>query len=186
MSLFGRKYNSSSDEELLALFKEGKESAVLDQFYRRYAHLIMGTALKYLRQISDAEDIVMHVFEHLPEKLRKHDIQNFKAWLHMVTKNQCLMELRKTKREIPDELNNIGEDQGSYDPLIDEQIKLTIDAIETLNEPQLSCVRLFYLEKKSYNEISELLSLDLKTVKSAIQNGKRNIKLQLIHRDEFK
>lgn len=186
MALFGRKYATASDEELLIIFKEGKESVVMDQLYRRYAHLIMGTALKYLRQISDAEDIVMLVFEQLPEKLRRHDIQNFKAWLHMVTKNQCLMELRKTKREIPDELNNISEGSDVYDTLIDEQIKLTIETIDTLKEPQQSCIRLFYLDKKSYVEISDLLSLDLKTVKSAIQNGKRNIKLQLIHRDEFK
>jgi RNA polymerase sigma-70 factor (ECF subfamily) len=45
---------------------------------------------------------------------------------------------------------------------------------------------LFYLENKSYQEVSDLLKLDMNQVKSAIQNGKRNLKLILIQNDEFK
>ena len=43
-----------------------------------------------------------------------------------------------------------------------------------------------YLEEKSYQQISAELNLSLMQVKSAIQNGKRNIKLQLEKQDEFK
>ena len=35
-------------------------------------------------------------------------------------------------------------------------------------------------------EITSLLKLDIKKVKSAIQNGKRNLKLTLEKRNEFK
>ena len=45
---------------------------------------------------------------------------------------------------------------------------------------------LFYLEEKSYQEISIELNISIMKVKSAIQNGKRNIKLQLEEKDEFK
>ncbi len=186
MGLFRSKYSRLTDEELLQLFKDGQEKKVLEVFYVRYAHLIMGTALKFTNQISDAEDIVMQVFENLPNKIRKHEISNFKPWLHMVTKNQCLMELRKKKIEVPLELTERAQEEEYYDNSIDTQIALALDAIELLKEPQKSCIRLFFLEKLSYVEISGKLALDLKTVKSAIQNGKRNIKLQLIHRDEFK
>ena len=41
------------------------------------------------------------------------------------------------------------------------------------------CVRLFYLEDKSYREVAEATGFDLGKVKSAIQNGKRNLKLYL-------
>lgn len=186
MKLFKRKYENYSDEELLTLFSKGQESLALEQFYLRYAHLIMGTAIKYTNQLADAEDIVMSVFENLPSKLRKHEISNFKPWLHMVTKNECLMQLRKTKKEIPGELSQEADSGDEYNQLTDQQIALLIDAIQDLKEPQKSCVELFYLQRKSYVEVAEALKLDLKTVKSAIQNGKRNIKNQLIHQDEFK
>src|SRR5690606_18918582 len=105
---------------------------------------------------------------------------------HMVTKNECLMQLRRTKKEIPDELSREANSDDAYDSLTDQQIALLIEAIKDLKEPQKSCVGLFYLQRKSYIEVAEALKLDLKTVKSAIQNGKRNIKNQLIHQDEFK
>jgi RNA polymerase sigma-70 factor (ECF subfamily) len=57
------------------------------------------------------------------------------------------------------------------------QIDLLEKALSTLKEEQFQCVQLFYLENLSYNQISDQLKLPLKTVKSAIQNGKRNLKI---------
>ncbi len=51
------------------------------------------------------------------------------------------------------------------------------ECIERLKAEQKTCVRLFYLEKKTYVEIVEATNFDLKKVKSYIQNGKRNLKL---------
>lgn len=59
-------------------------------------------------------------------------------------------------------------------------------AIEELKEEQRACIKLFYIERKSYHEISRLLKKDVKKVKSAIQNGKRNLKIKLEGRNEFK
>ncbi|MNL72987.1 hypothetical protein D3C87_1983880 [compost metagenome] len=39
------------------------------------------------------------------------------------------------------------------------------------------CVELFYLHKKSYQEIADSTDYTLKEVKSNIQNGKRNLKI---------
>jgi RNA polymerase sigma-70 factor (ECF subfamily) len=45
-------------------------------------------------------------------------------------------------------------------------------------------VKLFYLEKKSYQEISTLLKYDLNKVKSFIQNGKRNLLIKMKQENE--
>ena len=58
--------------------------------------------------------------------------------------------------------------------------------IDELKEEQQTCIKLFYLEGKSYTEITEMLKLDIKKVKSAIQNGKRNLKIKLEGKNEFK
>ena len=50
-------------------------------------------------------------------------------------------------------------------------------ALEQLSEEQKQCVNLFYLQKRSYAEISSATGFTLKQVKSYIQNGKRNLKM---------
>ena len=143
--------------------------------------------MKYLKNKFDAEDLAMHLFEKLPGKLLSHNISNFKSWLYMVTKNECLMILRK-KGNLTSSLTRELEDTDDVDLKIEkeEQLEMLEDAIEDLKEEQKECIKLFYIESKSYQEITEMLRLDIKKVKSAIQNGKRNLKLNLEGRNEFK
>jgi RNA polymerase sigma-70 factor (ECF subfamily) len=74
---------------------------------------------------------------------------------------------------------------GSPDPLEEryqqekkeQMLQLVEQGLEQLQDPQKICVRLFYLEKNSYQQIAERTGQSLMQVKSAIQNGKRNIKI---------
>jgi RNA polymerase sigma-70 factor (ECF subfamily) len=50
-------------------------------------------------------------------------------------------------------------------------------ALNKLNPDQKVCVKLFYLQKKSYSEVAEITGFTLMQVKSYLQNGKRNLKL---------
>lgn len=188
--MFNRKrhnYSSFSDEELLIRYKEKPNNDVLGEYYLRYGHLAFGVALKYLKNTSDAEDITMSVFETLPKKLINHSIHNFKSWLYSVVKNECLMCLRKKEFAAPaivKELEQTNELESVQ--LLEGQLELLELSIGELNEEQQTCIRLFYLEKKSYQEISNLIQLEIKKVKSAIQNGKRNLKIKLEGHHEFK
>jgi RNA polymerase sigma-70 factor (ECF subfamily) len=89
------KYKTLSDEALLRSYKEKPSLEIIGEYYQRYGHLVMGTSMKYLKNKFDAEDLVMHLFEKLPSKLHDNNINRFKPWLYMVTKNECLMLLRK-------------------------------------------------------------------------------------------
>ena len=187
--LLGKRntYRSYSDEQLLATYKQKQSSKIIGELYERYGHLVFGTAMKYTKSKFDAEDITMVIFEKLPKKLLSHDIQSFKSWLYMVSKNECLMFLRK-KGNITLELTRELESEDTLAQKEDQEIRMNLleEAIETLKEEQKKCIQLFYLERKSYQEITELLLMDLKKVKSAIQNGKRNLKMKLEGRNEFK
>ena len=54
--------------------------------------LVYGVCLKYLNDSEKAKDAVMHIFEELIDKLKKHEVENFRGWLHMLAKNYCLMQ----------------------------------------------------------------------------------------------
>lgn len=180
-------YHQLADEELVSLYKDKAATEIVGELYKRYGHLVMGTCMKYLKNQADAEDMTMNIFEKLPNKLQHHSIERFKSWLYMVTKNECLMLLRKrghASAEITKELE--AQDELHLVQAKEIQLELLEDAILELKEEQRKCIELFYIESKSYQEITTLLKLDIKKVKSAIQNGKRNLKLILEKRNEFK
>lgn len=61
----------------------------------------------------------------------------------------------------------------------DHAIEMMAKALEALSAEQQQCVTLFYLQKRSYHEISEATGFTMMQVKSYIQNGKRNLRLMI-------
>ena len=183
-----KKYKLKTDEELVTLYKLERSSTCIAIIYERYGHLVMGTCMKYLKNEVESQDITMQIFEELHSKLLKHEINYFKSWLYMVTKNECFMFLRKSKSQNTTDFSESYDVEQTIEDVQakEKSLELLENAIEDLKPEQKRCVKLFYLEEKSYQQISAELNLSLMQVKSAIQNGKRNIKLQLEKQDEFK
>ena len=183
-----KKYKLKTDEELVTLYKLERSSTCIAVIYERYGHLVMGTCMKYLKNEVESQDITMQIFEELHPKLLKHEINYFKSWLYMVTKNECFMFLRKSKSQNTTDFSESYDVEQTIEDVQSKEksLELLENAIEDLKPEQKRCVKLFYLEEKSYQQISAELNISLMQVKSAIQNGKRNIKLQLEQQDEFK
>ncbi len=186
---FRKQKKEKSDGELLADYQNSRDMEILGELYQRYMHLVYGVCLKYFGEREKSKDAVIQIFEKLVTEVEKHEISNFKSWLFVVSKNHCLMELRKTKPGktmlISDEreMAVFMEKEPELHPIDKEpeeiNEKALNDCIERLKEEQKQCVRLFYFENKSYREIGSVLNLEEKKVKSFIQNGKRNLKICL-------
>ncbi len=171
-----------TDNELLATYKQKGDVAVLGDLYQRYMDLVYGVCLKYYKEPEMAKDAVMQIFEELVEKLKKHEVENFRGWLHQVAKNHCLMQLRKTQKvktvEFNTELMQSGENMH-LDSVLEkeENFKKLSGCLQTLTGEQETAIRLFYLDGKSYNEIVTISGIEWNAVRSLIQNGRRNLKL---------
>ncbi len=171
-----------TDNELLATYKQKGDVAVLGDLYQRYMDLVYGVCLKYYKEPEMAKDAVMQIFEELVEKLKKHEVENFRGWLHQVAKNHCLMQLRKTQKvktvAFDTELMQSGENMH-LDSVLEkeENFKKLSGCLQTLTGEQETAIRLFYLDGKSYNEIVTISGIEWNTVRSLIQNGRRNLKL---------
>lgn len=70
------------------------------------------------------------------------------------------------------------EDDDDY-KIIEEHLMHLNVALNTIHPKQKECVELFYLSKKSYNEIASSTGYSMNEVKSYIQNGKRNLRIYL-------
>ena len=182
--LFNRQHTSNlSDLELVSEYQKSHHTKYVGELFNRYAHLVLGVCLKYLKDSDESQDAVMQIFEKLIADLKKQNIQNFKSWLHVVSKNYCLMQLRKKKRvssgEAFENAERTLESTNELDEvkIKDAQLNQLEEAIEQLKPEQRNCIKLFYIEKKCYQEVSLNTGFSEKQVKSYIQNGKRNLKL---------
>jgi RNA polymerase sigma-70 factor (ECF subfamily) len=173
----------SSDKELLAAFKQTGDINYLSTLYQRYMDLVFGVCLKYFKDAERCKDAVMDIFDELNTKLRVHEVENFKGWLHVLTRNHCLMQLRSPRNMKTVEFNAsfMYSEQNTHlngEALEkEENFKKLEQCMATLPDEQKQCVMLFYLENKCYNEIAEITGYDWNKVRSYIQNGKRNLKI---------
>jgi len=179
-----------TDGELIKAFKTNSGSTSLDELFNRYSHLVFGVCMKYLKSEEESKDAVMQIFENLIDTLKKQEVEHFSSWIYTVSKNHCLMALRKSKstetvkadyfEKIHREIMEIQEAFHQHSKTdLNEKMPHLQGAIENLNEEQRKCIELLYLHDKSYQEVSSLTGFTLKQVKSYIQNGKRNLRIYL-------
>jgi RNA polymerase sigma-70 factor (ECF subfamily) len=177
------KYQHLSDQELLGQFYASHDNEWLGIILQRYTLLLLGVSMKYLKNEEEAKDSVQQIFLKVIQELQKYKVEYFKSWLYMVAKNHCLMKLRDRQGKITTEINDRlavkPGDETDIQALIDTDHNLDLmeESLKELNPEQQQCVTLFYLQKKSYQEVSAETGYTLLQVKSYIQNGKRNLKL---------
>jgi len=180
MFLRSKTIGTLSDEDLVTRLKSGQRSS-LAALWDRYAHLLFGVCMKYLKDTERSKDLVIEQFEELPALLMKHEVKTFRLWIHTVMRNRCLMALRRIDAEVrvdeaqlhePEELND--------DTVLHEATLQRLEAaIEELKDGQRECIRFFYLERNSYHQVAERTGLDVEQVRSHLQNGRRNLRLML-------
>ncbi|MBL3656879.1 RNA polymerase sigma factor [Fulvivirga sediminis] len=173
------------DESLIRAYQNSGDMQVVGVLFKKYMHLVYGVCLKYFKNKEESQDAVMQIFEKLTDKLQTQEVDNFKSWLYVLSKNHCLMQLRSVKYKNQQVTKDIDSTHVESDllmhhndePLLEEDLQELEKCIEELQNEQKRCIELFYLENRSYKEVEEATNYDLKKVKSYIQNGKRNLKI---------
>lgn len=140
------------DQEWITEYKTSGDLAALARLYEPYVPLVYGVALKYFKDEERSKDAVMQIFEELISKIKQHNIHHFKSWLYTLSRNHCLMEIRKEKS------NPIIFDESfmDFEPFMHlsekEQTETKLIAmeacLETLNIEQRQSITLFYLQEK--------------------------------------
>lgn len=175
-------HKNISDQELLERFYADRDNQWLGILLERYTLLLLGVCMKYLKNEELARDSVQQIFLKAITELQKYRVEYFKSWVYMVAKNHCLMQLRdkpgKNTVEVKDSIAAEAEDTDKESLLLNEKTyEYMGEALKELNADQQLCVTLFYMEKKSYQQIAEQTGYSMMQVKSHIQNGKRNMRI---------
>lgn len=193
MFSLGKKDNSGFDDAtLLAKYRQTGELVFIGDLYKRYAKQVLSACTFYFNDKDEAKDHVMQIFDKLIIELKNKEVENFKGWLSFVVRNYCISVIRKQKTE-KKRLNDYYEHEHT---LYSEEIELKLETIKDaeldevflkeslkeLKENQRKCIELFYLQGKSYQQIEMITGYSNLEVKSYIQNGKRNLKLLIIEK----
>ena len=173
-----------TDQELLDHFYSSRDNDWLGILLPRYTLLLLGVCMKYLKNEEEARDCVQQIFVKVIMELGNYRVDYFKSWIYTIARNHCLMKLRDrhgNSAELSDTmLAAWDEDPGKSSHREKEQwLEWMSESLEELGQEQKLCVILFYLEKRSYQDIALNTGYSLMQVKSYIQNGKRNLRLMM-------
>ena len=171
-----------TDQELLERYYDSRENDWLGILLQRYTLLLLGVCMKYLKEEEEARDCVQQIFVKVITELGKYRVVYFKSWIYTIARNHCLMKLRDQHghpAELSDAMLAAWDDEpGSNKHWEKEQwLEWMGQSLAALGKEQKLCVILFYLQKRSYQDIATATGFTLMQVKSHIQNGKRNLKL---------
>ncbi len=166
---------------LLERFKVTGDLEAFDQLMRAHEKQVLGTALRLLGNLEDAQDAAQEVFLRLYKSLnRLPDIQEIKPWLYRVTVNVCNDMHRARRRRAWEPLS--GPDPVSLQPdpelawAHQERGRLVEIALKTLPEKERAAVVLRDLQGLSTREVAEILGSSEVTVRSQISVARGKLK----------
>ena len=172
--------DQETDEQLLNLYATSGDDKHLSTLYIRYIEMIYGVCLKYFGNSAEAKDAASEVYLLLLRRAKGKEIDNWKPWLYTVVKNYCLEQLRSKTNKKPKQMDAYRVySEDVFHPTTDskdEEVRKLETCIAGLEEDQKACIRMFYLEKRSYQDLSDKLQLSWGQVRSRTQNGRRNLK----------
>lgn len=164
-----------------------------------YESKVYALAFRMCGNHSDAADLAQEAFIRVYSALSSFRGEAaFSTWLYRIVTNVCLDELRRRSRTMLEfyagsgeealrhRMVYYGEEQGPEEAYERKEIRLTIEeAIQALPEEQRMVIILRDVEGYSYQEVAEMLSLSLGTVKSRLNRARENLKELLARRELF-
>jgi len=167
---------SNSDEEIIALYKDG-DSEVFKCLIDKYSPPLYNFTAR-LTDEHNAPDIVQDTFIKAWKKIRAFDPSkaSFKTWIFAIARNTAIDFLRKKKSL---NFSELEEDGGSFSEQIPDENLIPAEALQKLEDSQLlnklleklplqykTVLVLHYQEDMTFDEIGEILDKPPNTVKS--------------------
>ena len=150
------------------------ELSSFDSIYLQHKDMVFRTAVAMLSDDVEAEDLMQTIFIKVHNsKMEFKDEIHFKRWLHRITVNLCIDELRKHRNILRlDRMREKGIEPITESSKAKIEIKEELQqALACLDLKQRSVIILKYLHGLTYEEIAKTLGIPLGTVKSRLNTA---------------
>jgi len=162
------------DHRLITASLRGNRRA-FEEIVERYYRVIYRTAKRITGDAATAEDVTQDVFLAAYEKLGTFDFRHrFFSWLYRMAVNQSLNKLRGRERIVEfDEEGIEGNGQAPDSTYDSERIGTIVDgALGRLSVDSRTVIVLYHYQELSYDEISYILDIPVKKVKSRLYEAR--------------
>jgi RNA polymerase sigma-70 factor (ECF subfamily) len=159
----------------------GRHARAFDLIVPEYRDRVFRLAFSILKDRAAAEDAAQETLVRVWKALPGFDGRaQLGTWIYAITRNTCLMELRRRRPTVSFDDPDSHEAQlaaasiatgPAGDPERDNLLRL----VAALPANQQQAVRLFYLEEKSYDAVAEALEMPLGTVKNLLFRARRKL-----------
>jgi RNA polymerase sigma-70 factor (ECF subfamily) len=171
--------NDDLDRALVRRFLDG-ERAAGDELVNRYQSSVFNVALRMLGNVQDAEDVTQTTFGNAFAALDSYDPRyRFFSWIYRMTVNESLNTLKRRR--------NVVSLDGSFDVpahAISQSASEAEDrvgrALLELKPDDRAVVVLKHFVSFSYEEISDVLEVPVKTVKSRLFTARERMRQSLL------
>lgn len=168
---------------------EGRHARAFDLIVPRYGDRVFRLAWSILKDRAAAEDAAQETLVRVWKALPGFDGRAaLGTWIYAITRNTCLMELRKRRPSVSFDDPDSHEAQAvaatiATGPGPDPERDNLLRMLDELPANQQQAVRLFYLEDRSYDAVAEAMDLPLGTVKNLLFRARKRL-MEAARRDE--
>ncbi len=179
------QYKPKSDEELVKLTLANNPKAYY-YLVKRYQAKLLRYTTALLQDANSAEDVTQNTFIKAYQNLYRFNPKlKFSSWIYRIAHNEAINYLKKNKRHQTTNDPLVLELQPDSSPskleeiISQEQTDQLTTLINSLPLKYKEVITLYYLENKSYAEISDILRIPQNTVGTHLARAKQQLK-QLI------
>lgn len=180
-----------ADEDLIFVQairqKQPGYELAFEKLVKKYQKPVLNTIYRYIGNYFEAEDIAQIVFIKVWQNIKNFQSQaKFSTWLYRIVVNQCLDYRKKSKSPIITLTDKSSQGEISKSLAVEsnyeqkKKIDIVKKAINELPSQQRIALILAHYEKKSYQEIADIMGTSLASVTSFIYRAKQNLKRKLI------
>jgi RNA polymerase sigma factor (sigma-70 family) len=165
-----------SDIELARLLQRcaARDTVAFRALYDLYSPILFARLLRMLRRRSVAEEALQEVFVRVWQRAGQFEAHRGRALAWLVTiARYCAIDLMRRERMVlvtDEELAAVPDENAAADGGLEKPNNFD-HCIGQLNETQRRCLTLAFVEGRSHDEIAQLTTNPLGTVKSWIRRG---------------
>lgn len=175
----------NSQERALIEAAAGGDPAAFEKLMRMHEGKMYAVALRMCASREDAQDCMQEAMIRAYRAIENFRFQSsFSTWIYRITMNTCLDELRRRKVRQATSLDALldagwapsGGESPEGHAMEQDRKRALEQAIRTLPEDMRAAIVLRDIQGYSYDEIADILSVNVGTIKSRISRGREKLR----------
>lgn len=176
-----------TDEELIIEFQKNNNHKAFEILIQRFKNPLTNYVYRFLGDYESCVDVVQETFVKVYRyKDNYSSVAKFSTWIYTIAGNLARSEYKRKRRKSFFSINRYGEDEKTYD-IPDESYRPDVTADSNLkkeiiqkallkvSESYREAVILRDIQELSYEEIAQIIGIEVGTVKSRINRGRAEL-----------